>query len=360
MTFIVGYKQPGINAIVSDLRISWEETDGCRTAMNTALKTGLFFPGCIFGRAGSAKYSREYICTFKESLHGYEDSSEGLWEVFESFVRSYSFSQHPQSRFQLLLSARWSGEPQFYLLDSSRGISQVSISNSHGFLTLGPLSVKKWLDRLISRDFAARLRRFEAFLTDEGDMALDIARAFSPYYLCLCLSELSLGEESTRLETSGVGGIFHFVFQTEKADWPQEPAVYILSTADRRSRSIYAWIYRVTCVQGGLHVEKHTPPGQDNKAPNGTVESRTLFDSAARLHVDINDETLRQKVQQELDSQPFYVFAGLGFSHRVERKHLAVLVSNVGQKSDVVDENGVLTPRFANVLIENFSAPPLK
>jgi len=62
MTYIIGYKQPGINTIISDMRVSWKAANGSGLGRNTALKTGYLFPGCFFGRLGSAEHSREFIC----------------------------------------------------------------------------------------------------------------------------------------------------------------------------------------------------------------------------------------------------------------------------------------------------------
>jgi hypothetical protein len=42
MTYILGIKQPGLNAIISDARISWKTNGGEEQGDNTALKTGLF------------------------------------------------------------------------------------------------------------------------------------------------------------------------------------------------------------------------------------------------------------------------------------------------------------------------------
>ena len=79
MTYIVEFKQPGINAIISDTRLSRPISRSEWTGQNTALKTGILFPGCIFGRLNSDQASREFIISFKQSIWGIEDTSIGYF-----------------------------------------------------------------------------------------------------------------------------------------------------------------------------------------------------------------------------------------------------------------------------------------
>ena len=65
MTYMVGLKQPGINAILSDTRISWKNDKNEWQGDNTALKTGLFFSGCMFGRTGNSDHSQKFIERFQ-------------------------------------------------------------------------------------------------------------------------------------------------------------------------------------------------------------------------------------------------------------------------------------------------------
>jgi hypothetical protein len=49
MTYIVAFGQPGFNAIIADMRVSWRSATGVLEGQNIALKIGRLFPGCIYG-----------------------------------------------------------------------------------------------------------------------------------------------------------------------------------------------------------------------------------------------------------------------------------------------------------------------
>ena len=68
-------------------------------------------------------------------------------------------------------------------------------------------------------------------------------------FYCLWLSELTMGFEVTKLEKIGVGGLFHFCFQTNKKEGRQQPSVFIFSVPDIKKKAIYNYMYRVTFVE---------------------------------------------------------------------------------------------------------------
>jgi hypothetical protein len=49
MTYIVAFGQPGLNAIIADIRVSWPSNVGVPDNQNIGFKVGLLFPGCIYG-----------------------------------------------------------------------------------------------------------------------------------------------------------------------------------------------------------------------------------------------------------------------------------------------------------------------
>jgi hypothetical protein len=76
VTYIVGFRQPGINAILADTRVSWRH-DGLVEGRDGDLKTGLLFRGCIYGSTGFAVSIRQFVMSFKESIHGHTDTILG-------------------------------------------------------------------------------------------------------------------------------------------------------------------------------------------------------------------------------------------------------------------------------------------
>lgn len=354
MTYIVELKQPGINAIISDARVSWRGADNRWTGEDSAVKTGLLFRGCIFGRVGDASHSRDFVISFRSSIEGKTDTIAGFWQRFEEFVESYPFPRRPEDQFQLLISTRASGQPRFYVLSSSNGLSQHDIDLQNYIASYG--RGRKVLDLYIKEAFTPRIKALQEYLINEQGLQVSTVRSITPYFLCLWLSELSLTSEGSMLADHHVGGVFHFVYQTHDLEGPQRPAIYVFSAADRKAKTIYSWSFRVAYVQGGLYVERHVPASQDANSPAGRVEKNAFFADASRPDViNIPEDVLRDAVKQELDSLPFYFFCGFGFTSSYDRKSFGFIASSNGKKEDIFDEEGRLRPRVQELVISNFA-----
>jgi hypothetical protein len=350
VTYIVGFRQPGINAILADTRVSWRH-DGLVEGRDGDLKTGLLFRGCVFGSTGfDVVPIREFVTSFKESIHGHTDTILGFWHRFRHFVEHYPFPGKKQ-KFQLLLSHRGLGEPRFALLDSLSGLDETEIPHSYYLLALG--SGGDVLNEDLQNMYTPRLKQLQQYLLHTENLDREIVHTISPYFLCLWLCEKSLTFEKPFLASHGVGGVFHFVWQSEAFDAPQKPAVYLFSTADRTSRIIRSWVYRVAAVQGGLYVESHAPA--ESASGRGVVAKLASFDTAARYDVAMHPENeLRAMVEAELASLPFYFFCGLGFADPSDRKGFGFVVSTKGKREDLFDDEGRITPYLAARIAENF------
>jgi len=209
MTYIVGFKQPGINAIIGDARVT--RTGSNQRSESTVVKTGLLFPGCIFGRIGSEFHSGGFIRAFRRVIHEKRDTLQGFWHQFEGFVDNYPFSGNQDDQFQLLLSTRAFGEPSFYVLDTRDGIQPIDDPRDCYIVTYG--GGKEILDPKVEGSFSTWLELIQEYLLDQMKLSDAIAFATAPYCLCLWLSEMSLTYERGRLEEHGVGGVFHFIYQ---------------------------------------------------------------------------------------------------------------------------------------------------
>lgn len=341
MTYIVGFRRSGFNAIISDARISWEEQYRLE-GQNTALKTGLLFPGCMFGRLGSDNHGREFILAAKAAVTG-KNTLVGFWERFRDFASSYGFPKNGGDHFQVLLSSRSAGEPELYLLDSRKGLSPVS----DDLITLG--IGKSLLDPLVEQEYVPRLEEISTKLKEKNHPD----RLF-PYFMCLWLMELSKGLERSQLESVGVGGVFHFILQTNRKEATQLPALYVLSGPDRARRRVYSWIYRVAFAEGGQVIETLTPPGQVPDTPSAEHERVVLFDTASRPIVSsIDAEPLQRKILEEIKSQPWYFFCGFGFINPTERKGLGFHVTTEGKY--VVNQDGEIDSGYQKFIASNFT-----
>ena len=65
MTYIIGFRQPGINAILADTLVTRRSVDGVVEERKGDLKTGLLFRGCIYGSTGSVGPIRQFVTGFQ-------------------------------------------------------------------------------------------------------------------------------------------------------------------------------------------------------------------------------------------------------------------------------------------------------
>jgi hypothetical protein len=341
MTYIVGLKQPGFNTIISDARVTWQDGSGA----NTALKTGLLSPGLIFGRVGNSTRSAEFIAGFRRSISGITDTIPGVWHRFVGFAEHYAFHQESDDdAFAMLISSRGEGEPLFAVLDSRSGLSIQRVPEGHVcLLTFG--SGKTLLDPHVRGRFTPWLQAVQTQLVREQHLSLQATLELVPYLICLWLTEMSCSFEASQLADAGVGGAFHFIFQTPRGEATQDPALYLLMASDAHSRNTYVWGNRIVYVQGGLWVERFTP------RPGETV-SEALFDRASRPDIDqIPFATLQAITKSDVAALPFCKFLGIGFTDPAVRGDYACRYVSAGlRREDMVTATGVPTPSLDAML----------
>jgi hypothetical protein len=355
MTYILGLKQPGLNAIISDARISWKSNDNGWEGDNTALKTGLFFTGCIFGRVGNSEHSANFITRFKSRIESVSDNTQECWRQLQVFVDEYPFSSSPDNHFQLLLSCRLDETPEFYILDSKTGLSKQDDTSAISVVTLG--SGKTILDVQVANDFLTRIEKVQNYMIDSGEFhSLKFIRYITLYLLCLWLSELSLTFESSVLNQHQVGGVFHFLCQDSKTEQLQSPAVYIFSTFSPSSQTILGWIYRVAFARGGLYVEIHKPYNPASGLPREETEKHILFDKASSPSLDkISVGQLQQEANDAISKLPFCFFCGFGFTPPQDRKSMGSLLPKDGKYEEVFEPDGQLRAEIKVLINSNFA-----
>ena len=182
MTYILAFGQPGLNAIIADSRVSWDNVAGEREGTNNALKIGVLFRGCIYGTVGSVSAAREFIRSFKESIHGSTDDGLGCWQKFERFVEQYPFPSS-NSKFQLIISNRVFGAPRFALLDSTSGLDQAPIPHRYYLLAHGDGRLA--LNEKVDREFVPRLKELQQFLLEKNTPRDLIHRLFPLFPLSM-------------------------------------------------------------------------------------------------------------------------------------------------------------------------------
>ena len=121
MTYVVGVNYLEYSSIICDNRITYRDGLG----ENTALKSGVLFPGCIFGfSANNVEVARDFILSAKYHV-GESRSISELWTSFVFFVKDYSFSQSKDDWFEIILSTRALGKPRLFRVNPSTRLTFV-------------------------------------------------------------------------------------------------------------------------------------------------------------------------------------------------------------------------------------------
>lgn len=289
MTYLIGARVGPTLVIISDTRVTY--TSGERTTgENVALKTGVLFPGCIFGREGNASSSGDFLTTVQKLVSPDAPVGEN-WERFSRCAHAYSFSREAKEQFRLLLASRNGGLPRMWMLDSVNGLVQVPADEA--LVTLG--SGKDILDDYVQNECMPLL---QATVVTPKQRVL-----VGPYLLCLKLIEKTQSLERPQLEQHGVGGVFHFVYQTRAREGRQAPALYVLSDLDPSRRIAYGWMFRIAYVGSILVVESLTPPGQITPGDPGRRDSIALADSTSgETPSDIGSLQHQKRIREALDA----------------------------------------------------------
>jgi len=237
MTYIVAVEHFGKVAIVADMGVSFH---GERTVEESALKTGVLFPGCIYGIAGAADEARRFI----ERIRAIPKAGQSVDENWAQVAGA--IGQAPPSRgmnrFELLISSRSSGAPRIFKYDSST----CQLTHVPDWATIGKGS--SCLDTPLGRARGSLIPTSMAVLA--GNAALDEW----PSVYCLWLSQYSMSQDydlRQSLRTCGVGGLFHYIVQDGRSEARQKPAVILLSEYVASDSTIVSEFYKVAC---GEHV----------------------------------------------------------------------------------------------------------
>jgi hypothetical protein len=235
MTYVVGTMHDDVGAIICDMRVS-----SGRDGSNDAQKSGVFFPGCIYGASGDVSAIREFIQFCKLALPS-QGSLHSFWDEFRTLVSQYNFSD--QRGFELLVFNRATGVPRLYKLSSaSRELLECTCTTTLG---AGKVALDRDLELFENSEFR---------LLWSGLRATGIPPEAFGFIYCLWLTQRTQGDEYLALEDGcQVGGVFHFLFQTSETENRQVPALYLLCRPDVSC----TYAYRVAYERGVLVV--HDP-----------------------------------------------------------------------------------------------------
>lgn len=243
MTILIGLKHNGTTILISDTRVSFGKTP---KHMDFSLKSGLLFPSCLYAGTGDVKDIRIFVRKLKSHLTSRKwRPFIWYWKRFHQFSATYNFPLAADRQFKLILASRADEESKLFVLDSGTG----EIKEQPDIIMLGagadlledPLKEYWAINR---PSLEEEFKKFPPFVLG--------------YALCHLLMTLAQGDYSESLARYGVGGVFHFVYQTADNENRQGPAVYDIVLVSEQKKIIAHILFRVTFEKMAMIVE-HGP-----------------------------------------------------------------------------------------------------
>jgi hypothetical protein len=320
MTYIIGAKYDGNAAIICDSRV---EFDRGRASENTWLKSGRLFPGCMYAYSGSVYPAQDFIVAAKKRLTGVNDLP-GLWADFLAFAKGYPFPRDDLDGFELLLTTRTSGAPELWVLNSL----ERAVFPAGDFVTLG--SGKDLLDRPMEATYRARERLLPSAVTSKHP-------AIMPMNWCLQLMERAQGHEMAAFNSAGVGGYFHYSYQTSDDEVRQPPTLYVLCDLVPEKQVLATWAFRIAFCEASLVVE----------CPIRQMREIILDPAAWPRSLQMNNDDLReyeQRINTLTAEEAYYNICGFGTVNPAHRKHNPMVATST--RNYLIDRTGRRTPEF--------------
>lgn len=325
MTYIVGWKFHNGAVIVSDSRISGSVNH------NYALKTGILFPGCIVGMSGNVRAGSNFLKTVKKYVSP-TNSVEENWSLFMKIAAAYAYPHGSDREFKLLIATRALGAPTLWIVDSKIGLDWIPEDRNPA--TLG--SGKEILDGYVE-EWARSMRTSRTKLPNEEKPKIPV-----PYMLCLALFAKSQSIERTVLERHHVGGVFHFIAQTNEIDIWQAPSLYALADHVENKQNMVWWMTRLVYIESGLLVESMTPPGQVRSDDSGQIDTNFLRNSTfGSPPQDLGTTKWKERIFRSSQDLPFYNFCGIAALDPDRRSRYVAYWRNSDQARYIpIDRNG--------------------
>ncbi|MCB0343982.1 MAG: hypothetical protein KDD66_02650 [Bdellovibrionales bacterium] len=345
----MAYRQHQSNVIFCDTLITVSSKTQRLKLHRDGVKSGILFPGCIFGLTGSLNSARAFITAFREVTADKTGSPARLWNSFVDFCCKYEFDLDPEEAFQLILSSRASGKPKFYFFDSLLGFSAPPECDDKFLMGFG--SGVATMEELIQETIIPKYESMESIVDKMIENQPISSEQVFPYLLSLWLSEFSLTFESSKLRAASVGGPFHFVAQTAHSEAPQQPAAYFFLNPNLPKKEIYADFFRVVPVANGVYIESMRPERRRHRELYVQASKSVFFDTMTRPDASyLSNEEMLSEVKEMLSAMPFFCFSGFGFTDPRLRHTSGFIFTNNGKREELFTKDGKPSPWLQSFL----------
>jgi hypothetical protein len=236
VTYVVGIKRCGAAAIITDSLL----TSAAYPPDIASIKSGVLFPGCIYGICGNWQTAWQCIRAIRAGCT--QETTRERFEELARLIARYPFPLGNYNAFEILLSSRHTGAPDFYLIQSETGHMHPVVGD---LFTLG--SGRQLLNDMLipysetlgSDEGLQKLRRQYVAI---GHQLLDEDFAHLYAFLIFQSTHGDMGQQLARL---GAGGFVHFIFQDGQGERRQKPRLYMVGSCDKHGHVTGIWAERL-------------------------------------------------------------------------------------------------------------------
>jgi hypothetical protein len=228
-----------------------------------------------------------------------------------------------------------------WTLDSADGLTQINPGTD--VVTIG--SGRRLLDDFVHRQIESLRQGF-------ADKSPELAETLAPYMLSFKLFRKFHSPERDILERTGVGGGFHFLYQTNKKEDCQLPTLLILADRGTNNRLMTWWMVRVVNCALGYIVEVFTPPGQMSVADKGKFRRYVSMDALIDWPPQRQGGRLTSEQQDALQgclettrSLPFYNICMIGATDPEYWNNTLTYLRNSDSDPFLIDREGKVSDR---------------
>jgi hypothetical protein len=223
MTILIALHRRGVSAIFSDTAVSRRGANGRpEVCQEWAMKSGVLFPGCIYGVSGSQEGAKRFFDSVVPVIERTQ-GVENRWTQLQTLALRANTS--PEHHFTMVLATRHERGSNIYFFDSNQDA----------------LGIQRATDDLYLDGSGAPLLEEQASALAEvvlGDVRLAAMHGTIPhagndlfaYLLLLSLRQRAIGEDKILFPRALINDEIHFIAQDQDHEWRQQPSMLIVGS----------------------------------------------------------------------------------------------------------------------------------
>lgn len=221
MTILIAIRRNGVTVILSDTAVVSRKQGRDQITDELAIKTGVLYPGCIFGVCGYWAGAEPFVTGLKRKIEAAKSPAEN-WAKLEEHIRRSNFS--PARAFTMVFATRHQGVSELFVFDSNQ--DALGLQHQVGDVYLDG-SGKPFLEEQVA--ILSEIV-FPKSLSPEHHVGHVDADLFA-YVALLSFRQRAEGDDGHLFSAHLINDELHFIAQDSTTEWRQRPSLLIVGSA---------------------------------------------------------------------------------------------------------------------------------